>query len=221
MSDFPFRLEPSYRAAADSLQTRLEAAVDREGKIPRAVASLAPLMEGDVALLDADRGERKRQLEEMGAAVTAVPGRSATELSPESSDVIISFWTARVAGPAGWPRELAAAERAARQGGRVLFVEDYAQDDATALYPDDGRAAALVAMSRRDGWFLKHGFKIRVVHCWWTFDSLGDAGEVLGGVFGDRGDRLAAALRRPRISHKVGIYHRALRLPPDGGPGAS
>ncbi len=47
--------------------------------------------------------------------------------------------------------------------------------------------------SRRNGWFLKNGFRIRVVHCFWTFDSMDAAGSFLVDTFG----RLARPWSRP------------------------
>jgi hypothetical protein len=60
----------------------------------------------------------------------------------------------------------------------------------------------------RDAEFIEQGFKLRVIHGWWTFDSVEEATGFLGEAFGDRGLQVAAGMRRPRLSHKVVIYHR-------------
>ncbi len=63
--------------------------------------------------------------------------------------------------------------------------------------------------SRREGPFLRDaGFKIRVVHCFWTFASVEDARERIA-TLGARGEALAEALRRPRLSWNVAVYHRS------------
>ena len=62
--------------------------------------------------------------------------------------------------------------------------------------------------SRRDGPFLRDGFRIHVVHCFWTFDSLDDARSLLHDAFGPAGDELALRLRRPRLAWNVAVYHR-------------
>ena len=63
---------------------------------------------------------------------------------------------------------------------------------------------------RRDGPFLANGFKVRVVHCWWTFDSVESAQTFVGEAFGEAGRAFGAALKRPRLSYNVAIYHRTL-----------
>ncbi|MEI7743760.1 MAG: hypothetical protein WCK58_08430 [Chloroflexota bacterium] len=63
--------------------------------------------------------------------------------------------------------------------------------------------------SRREGPFLRGGgFKIRVVHCFWTFPSIEEAQGALEEVFGERGIAVGARLKRPRLSWNVAIYHR-------------
>ena len=200
----------SFRPATPGLDDRLRSVVDREGKIPRALEALGPIAGRDVVLLDSDRGVRAEQLASLGARVTAVRDRTATALPPGSAELLVAFWTLLPGGSEAWERELAGAEHAARRGGRLLLVEDYARDDVALLVGDERRAAELVSLTRRDGWFLTHGFRIRVLHCWWTFDSLDEARELLAAGFGERGASVAAGLRRPRLSYKVAVLHRDL-----------
>ena len=62
--------------------------------------------------------------------------------------------------------------------------------------------------TRRDGPFLTRGFRLRVVHCFWTFDSIEDAQAFLGAAFGERGTVVGAGLKRSRLSYNVAVYHR-------------
>ena len=55
------------------------------------------------------------------------------------------------------------------------------------------------------------GFKIRVVHCFWTFASIEEARAFLGDAFGEAGEAVGAGLKRPRLSLERG------RLPPLAG----
>ena len=84
-------------------------------------------------------------------------------------------------------------------------VHDYGRDDVATIrgdLPDHG------LWSRRDGPFLAGGFKVRVVHCWWTFESIEAARAFLADGFGDAGRDFGGRLDRPRLSYNVAVYHR-------------
>jgi hypothetical protein len=137
-----------------------------------------------------------------------------------SIDVVVGLWDSfrGAAQP-----EIAAAERVARPGGRLLVVHDYGRDDVSLLrgdLPEYGQ------WSRRGGPFLGNGFRLRVIHCFWTFESLEDGVDFLTAAFGDAGRRVAASMKRPRLSYNVAIYHRTLgagrtRSAGAGGTGAA
>lgn len=201
MADFPFRL------ADRDLQARLGAAFDREGKIPRALAELGPLEARTAVLLDADGGFRAGQLESLGARVVAIPDLETRPLADGAADVLVACWRAFAPSPS-FDAELREAGRVLRRAGRLLVIHDYGRDDASRLLWDEDRRRELVEWSRRGGWFLSRGFRIRVLHCWWLFDSLEEAADILARAFGRQGEALANELRRPRLTHKVAIYHR-------------
>jgi len=223
VADYPFPTD-------GSLRRRLKQCVDLEGKLPRNLEALGPVAGRDVVLFDADRGLRARQLAGLGARVVALAPASAiptlrrrlrteleagsvalaagtplaNRLAAGSADVVVSFWSAFRGGS---DEEVAAAERILRPGGRLLVVHEYARDDLSRLWPEE-RSRELVAWSRRDGWFLRHEFKIRVVHAFWTFPDLDALHELPTAVFGPRAEALLADVRRPRLSWKVVVYHR-------------
>lgn len=200
MADFPFDLPAG-------LADRLARHLDIEGKIPRALEALGPVAGRDVALVDAAGGLRAGQLTELGGRVMALAPAGALEalagLPNEGVDVVAACWSAfRGVDPA----EVAAADRVLRPGGRLLVLHDYGRDDVSRLRPAD--LPEYGSWGRRDGPFLRGGFRIRVIHCWWTFESLEAAQGFLGDAFGEAGAGLGATLKRPRISHNVAIYHR-------------
>jgi len=214
MADFPF--EPADRALA----ARLAACVDVEGKIPRALAALGPVAGRDVALIDGGGGLRAHQLAELGARVTVVTGpgvapsaglelpvvtgtSTALGLADATADVIVSCWSA-FRGPS--PREVAEADRALRPDGRLLVVHDYGRDDVSRLRGD---LPEYGTWGRRNGWFLTNGFRIRVIHCFWTFGSMEEMQAFLVDAFGENGEAVAATLQRPRLSYNVAVYHRS------------
>jgi hypothetical protein len=200
LTDFPVAL------SAD-LTARLAAAFDVEGKIPRAIDALAAVRDTDVLLVDGTDGPegiRARQLVELGGRVRVLGSDvvGSDGIGAAATDTIVSCWSWFRGNQAA---DLVTAERLLRPGGRLLIVHDYGRDDVSRLRAPD--LPEYTTWSRRDGWFLKNGFKIRVIHCWWTFDTLEDCGTFLGDAFADLGRDVAAGLKRPRLSYNVAVYH--------------
>ena len=197
MSDLPFSV-PS------SLAVRIQAAIDREGKIDRALEALGPLAGRDVVAVDPGDAQAARWTA-AGARLTQVPSfdpAATTALPAAAADTIVSTWSGfRGVDDA----ELAEADRILRPGGRLLAVHDYGRDDLATLRGDQPEYGA---WSRRDGPFLTSGFRVRVIHCFWTFDDLDAARAVVAELFGPPGQRFAAELRRPRLTWNVAVYHR-------------
>ena len=200
VADLPLMLPGPY---ADALL----GALDVEGKIPRALEALGPLAGRDVAVVGGGPRELAG-LEAVAGQVTRVaapagPGSLALGVPPKSVDAVVARWSAFDGAD---PRDLAEADRALRPDGRLLVVHDYGRDDVSRLRGD---LPAYGLWSRRDGPFLSAGFRIRVVHCFWTFASLEAMTAFLGGAFGEVGASLAATLKRPRLSYNVAVYHRS------------
>ncbi len=200
---------PRYLRDAD-LEAGLADAFDREGKIPRALEAIGPVHDRHLVLLDGSGELRASQLEALGARVERLAGTDLTLLPAGTADVIVSFWAAFPGDSPESEEQLREADRVLVPGGRLLVVHDYARDDVSLLLGDDQRDRELIAWSDRRGWFLRAGFKVRVLHCWWTFESLESARELLEAAFGSRGGPVAAGLRRPRLSHKIAVYHRTM-----------
>lgn len=195
MADLPFDLDPA-------LAARLELHLDAEGKVARVVDDLGQLAGHDVALVDGSP-LRRRQLEERSARVVTVPFGERIDLPDAAVDAIVSWWSPLRAIE---PAERAEAERVLRPGGRIVVVLEYGRDDVSRLRPPD--LPEYGAWSRRDGPYLAEGWKIRVVHAWWTFDSIDEAAELLREAFGASGEAVAGAMKRPRLSWNVAVYHR-------------
>jgi len=218
----------SWTPPTPELEEALLGVVDREGKIAAAVEDLGPVSNRDVLLLDEGDGVWGRRLTEIGARVKTLPlanrGAQAeavaafAALSPASFDVVLAPWS-HLAVP-GSP-VIAAAAELLRPKGRLLIVHDYGRDDVWGLWPD--RRERLLAWSHRKGPFLGRGFRVRVIHCRWTFDSADQAATLLGATFGDRGAQLARSMKRLWLEYKVAIYHcwaeeTARAVGPGGGP---
>ena len=194
MSDLPLTLP-------DDSAALLRTALDRERKLDRALESLGPLASRDVVVLDGGPDELARYAV-AGARVTEVSGPVPWTVPDGSADVIVSVW-AGFRGVAA--TDLAEADRILRPGGRLLVVHDYGRDDVSRLRGD---LVEHGEWTRRDGPFLAGGFRLRVIHCFWTFDSIEDAREFLSAAFGDIGAVVGSGLKRPRLSYNVAVYHR-------------
>ena len=178
MSDLPF-------APADpGISERLAACLDVEGKIPRALDALGPVAGRDVVLVDDPGGRLASRLSALGARVRSVShpaAGGALDAADSSADVVVGCWSVfRAPGP-----------------DKVADVSRLRGD-----LPEYG------SWSRRDGWYLTNGFRVRVVHCFWTFESVDEATAFLTDAFGDTGRELGSMLKRPRLSYNVAVYHR-------------
>lgn len=198
MSDLPVAL-PS------ELERSLVRALDRAGKLVAALDALGPIADRDVLVVDASGGPIIDGLVAAGARLTSVPAQTPFRLeAPDASaDMVLGLWSSF----RGVERsEMIEVDRVLRPGGRHLAVHDYGRDDVARLHADRPEYGA---WSQRAGPFLSGGFKVRVVHCFWDFDSMESTIDFLTSAFGEVGATVAQTLKRPRLSWNVAIYHRS------------
>jgi hypothetical protein len=180
-------------------------AFDVEERIPRALDALAPLADRDVLLLDSPPdGLRASQLRARRGRVAVVG--EATVVEPAMADIVVGLWS--TLDRPGTPSERAALD-CVRPGGRILAIHDYGRDEVHALIDTPGGADESTSPERREVPFLAEGWKVRVIHCFWTFGSLDEA-RTFAGSFGGRGRTFAVALRRPRLSHNLAVFYRSV-----------
>ncbi len=210
--DFPLRV--SNPAALPEL----ERVLDREAKIPAALEALGSLSGNRVLLVRPQPAFGDRLIDRLAATET-VDFLPAPSVEAASADAIVAWFDGIAPGAAdSMPAqaEVDDAERILAPGGRLLVVHDYGRDELTPLEANAEAEARRIDWSRPKGWFLAHGFKIRVLHCWLTFESMAEAGAVLGRAFDREPASVEATLRRPRVEWKVAVYHRTM-----GASGAS
>ena len=161
------------------LDEQLARVLDVEGKILRAVETLGPVGGRDVVVVDGSAGSA---LDSSPLSAPASPSSTATDdaryaVPDASADVVVAFWSAfRDAST----DEVARAARVLRPGGRLL-VGPRLRPRRRRRAPRDAARARAVEPPRRT--VPADGFKIRVVHCCWTFDiDRRDADVPRGGV---------------------------------------
>ncbi|MEZ4596331.1 MAG: hypothetical protein R3C32_05485 [Chloroflexota bacterium] len=182
-------------------------AVDPEARLPAALEALGPVVGRDVVVLDASDGPGPRRLLALGAWVRNPSDGALAGLPDASADAIVAWRRGFSPDDRRWREDIAQAGRVLRAGGRLLVVKDYGRDEVTPLLGDDARARRLVSFSHPKGPFLQAGFRVRVLHCWWRWETLEEATAELGRAFGDEGRSVARGMRRPRLAYKVAVYH--------------
>ena len=192
-------------ALPSELERTLVRALDRAGKLVAALEALGPIADRDVLVIDASGGPIIDGLIAAGARLASVPAQSPLRIdaADASADVVLGLWSAF---RGVHPGEVAEVDRVLRPGGRQLAVHDYGRDDVSRLHGDRSEYGA---WSQRTGPFLTGGFKVRVVHCFWEFESIDATIEFLTSAFGEVGATVAKTLKRPRLSWNVAVYHRS------------
>jgi len=198
VSQLPVELPPD-------LAARLRAAFDPESKIARALDALGSLAGRDVLVVDGTGSPISGALADLGVRLTDAPAAEPLQLpaAASSADAVVGLWST-FRGPS--PADVVEVDRVLRAEGRHLVVHDYGRDDVSRLF--DASRPEYGAWSQRTGPFLRGGFRVRVVHSSWVFDSIEAAADFLSAAFAERGAALATTLRRPRLSYNVAIYHR-------------
>jgi SAM-dependent methyltransferase len=104
---------------------------------------------------------------------------------------------------------IAEALRVLRPAGRLVVIGYYGRDDVAALMEPEVVAHALEATQRRSGWWLRNGFKIKVVHARLDLQDETTAHDLLPRLYGDRGRAYLMGPHRTSLELKLGLYHRA------------
>jgi len=106
------------------------------------------------------------------------------------------------------------ARRVLRPGGRLIVIGHYGRDDVAALLEPEVVDHIMEATQRRTGWWLRHGFKIKVVHARLDLGDLSTAHELLPRLFGDRGRAYLMGAHRLSLRLNLGLFHQAIAEAP-------
>lgn len=99
--------------------------------------------------------------------------------------------------------------RVIRPGGRLIVIGYYGRDQVASLLDPEVVAQAFEATQRRTGWWLKHGFKIKVVHSRLDISDLATAMELLPRLYGERARAFLMGQHPASLTLKLGLYHLA------------
>jgi SAM-dependent methyltransferase len=109
-----------------------------------------------------------------------------------------------------WLPAIAEARRVLRPNGRLIVMGYYGRDDLVALLDPEVVERAHDATQRRSGWWLKHGFKIKVVHSRIDLLDEATAAELLPRLYGERGTAFLAGPHALSLRLRLGLYHLAM-----------
>ena len=102
------------------------------------------------------------------------------------------------------------ARRVLRPGGRLIVIGHYGRDDVAALLEPEVVDHVMESTQRRTGWWLRNGFKIKVVHARLDLGDARTTHELLPRLFGDRGRAYLMGAHRPSLRLNLGLYHLAI-----------
>jgi SAM-dependent methyltransferase len=223
---------PAWSDADEGIYARLGEIVDPDRKVLAALERIVPLSGKRIAdvgtgighypMLLARRTGRTYGIESDEALRTAARRRATEAHQPNirivagepdqlplrdgAVDVVLSGTIEP--DDASFPA-VAEALRVLRPGGRLVVIGYYGRDDLASLLEPEVVAHALEATRRRTGWWLRNGFKIKVVHARLDVSDEETALALLPRLYGDRGRAFLMGPHPTSLELKVGLYHRA------------
>jgi SAM-dependent methyltransferase len=103
---------------------------------------------------------------------------------------------------------VAEALRVLRREGRLIVIGYYGRDDVSALLEPEVVRHVVEATQRRTGWWLRNGFKIKVVHARLDLGDEATAHELLPRLYGDRGRAYLMGPHATSLRLNLGLFHR-------------
>jgi SAM-dependent methyltransferase len=228
---------PAWTDSDAALHARLGAAIDPDRKVVGALEKIVPLsgkriadvgtgighypmllarrtgrtygVESDPALL---AEARRRAVGSHQPNIRIVEGSSTSlPLRDGAVDVVLTSMIDPV--DASLPA-VAEARRVLRPGGRLIVIGHYGRDDVSALLEPEVVEHVMEATQRLTGWWLRNGFKIKVVHARLDLGDAATAHELLPRLYGDRGRAYLMGPHRPSLRLNLGLFHKAMATEP-------
>ena len=161
-------------------------------------------IESDPALL---AEARRRAVDAHQPNIRIVEG-SATELPLRDGSVDVVLTSLIDPDDASLPA-VAEARRVLRPGGRLIVIGHYGRDDVAALLEPEVVEHVMEATQRRTGWWLRNGFKIKVVHARLDLGDSSTAHDLVPRLYGDRGRAYLMGGHASSLRLNLGLFHLA------------
>jgi SAM-dependent methyltransferase len=223
---------PAWTEPDAALHARLAEAIDPERRVLAALERITPVSGRRIAdvgtgighypMLLARRAGRTYGIESDPELLAVARHRAATSHQPnirivegeptalplrdEAVDIVLS---GRIEPDDRWLPAITESLRVLRRGGRLVVIGYYGRDDVASLLEPEVVRHALEATRRRTGWWLRHGFKIKVVHVRIDLGDEATAYELLPRLYGDRGRAYLMGPHGRSLRLNLGMYHRA------------
>jgi SAM-dependent methyltransferase len=222
---------PAWTDADPALHERLGAAIDPGRKVLAALERIVPLGGRRVAdvgtgighypMLLARRTGRTYGIESDPELLAAARERAAASHQPNlrivegeptalplrdgAVDIVL---TSRIEPDDASLPAVDEAMRVLRPGGSLIVIGHYGRDDVSTLLEPEVVRHILEATRRRTGWWLRNGFRIKVVHASIDLGDAAAAHALLPRLYGDRGRAYLMGPHPPSLSLNLGLYHR-------------
>jgi SAM-dependent methyltransferase len=222
---------PAWTDADPDLHERLGAAIDPGRKVLAALERIVPLGGRRVAdvgtgighypMLLARRTGRTYGIESDPELLATARERAAASHQPnlrivegEPTDLPLRdgavdiVLTSRIEPDDASLPAIDEAMRVLRPGGYLIVIGHYGRDDVSALLEPEVVRHILEATRRRTGWWLRNGFRIKVVHASIDLGDATAAHALLPRLYGDRGRAYLMGPHPPSLSLNLGLFHR-------------
>ncbi len=222
---------PAWTVANAEVHERLGAAIDPDRKVLEALERITPISGRRIAdvgtgighypMLLARRTGRTYGVESDPELLAEARRRAAGSGQPNIRIVAGDFpslplrdgavdivLTNRIEPDDASAASIREALRVLRPGGRLVVIGYYGRDDVADLLEPEVVAHAREATQRRSGWWLRNGFKIKVVHARLDLGDAATAHELLPLLYGDRGRAFLMRPHRSSLRLNLGLYHR-------------